>query len=44
MLARRHGFALFERDGDAWRASLIAPDGAVMARCRLQRRQLDCTS
>jgi hypothetical protein len=49
MLARRHGFALFERDGDAqgsggWRGSLIAPDGTVMARCRVQRRQLDCSS
>jgi hypothetical protein len=49
LLARRHGFALFERDGDAqgnggWRGSLIAPDGTVMARCRLQRRQLDCSS
>ncbi len=43
MLARHHGFALFERDGDGWRGSLIAPDGNVMARCRLVRRQLDCT-
>jgi hypothetical protein len=44
MLARRHGFALFERDGEGWRGAVIAPDGTVMARCRVLRRQLDCAS
>lgn len=43
-IERRHGFTLIERDGEAWKIAFLDFDGAVLGRCRLQRRTLDCAT
>jgi hypothetical protein len=40
--AERFGYLLLERDGSAWNGTLYAPDDAILARCRLDGRALDC--
>jgi hypothetical protein len=38
----RFGYFLMERDGGGWNGTFYAPDNAVLARCRLDGRTLDC--
>jgi hypothetical protein len=38
----RFGFFVMERNGAAWDGTLYADDEAVLARCRLNGRELDC--
>jgi hypothetical protein len=40
--AERFGYLLLERDGAGWNGTLYAPDDAVLARCRIEGRALDC--
>ena len=40
--AERFGYLVMERDGTGWNGTLYAPDDAVLARCRLEGRALDC--
>ena len=40
--AARFGYFLMERNGDGWDGTFYAPDDAVVARCRLEGRALDC--
>jgi hypothetical protein len=38
----RFGYFVIERTQDGWDGTLYAPDDAVLARCRLAGRELDC--
>src|SRR5437762_3286952 len=40
--AERFGYLIMERDAAGWYGTLYAPDDAVLARCRLAGRTLDC--
>jgi hypothetical protein len=38
----RFGYFIMERDGAGWDGTLYAPDDAVIARCRIAGRAIDC--
>ncbi len=38
----RFGYFIMERDAAGWDGTLFAPDGAVIARCRLAERAIGC--
>jgi hypothetical protein len=40
--SERFGYFIMERVGAGWDGTLYAPDDAVIARCRLEGRALDC--
>ena len=40
--SERFGYFIMERDAAGWDGTLYAPDGAIIARCRLAERALDC--
>lgn len=40
--SERFGYFMMERDGAGWEGTLYAPDDAVIARCRLDGRELGC--
>lgn len=40
--AERFGYLILDRAGDGWDGALYAPDDAVIARCRLSGREIDC--
>lgn len=44
IVVHRYSFLLLERDGQAWRAALLDPDGATITHCRMNgaRKQIDC--
>jgi hypothetical protein len=40
--SERFGYFIMEREAAGWDGTLCAPDGAVIARCHLAERALDC--
>jgi hypothetical protein len=40
--SERFGYFIMERDAAGWDGTLFAPDGAVIARCRLAERAIGC--
>jgi hypothetical protein len=40
--SERFGYFVMEREGESWSGTFYAPDDAVIARCRLDGRALDC--
>jgi calcineurin-like phosphoesterase family protein len=40
--SERFGYFIMERDAAGWDGTLYAPDGAVIARCRLAERTIGC--
>jgi hypothetical protein len=40
--SERFGYFIMERDAAGWDGTLYAPDNAVIARCRLSGREVDC--
>ena len=38
----RFGYFMMERNAEGWDGTLYAPDDAVIARCRLSGRDIDC--
>ena len=38
----RFGYFIMERSGGGWDGTFYAPDDAVLARCRIEGRALDC--
>jgi len=42
LASARFGYFIMERSGGGWDGTFYAPDDAVLARCRLEGRALDC--